>query len=291
MKICARYASTPSDDPLFPRALDLVEETKLLPEAASSSADASSGVLMEEDVDDEIAAAVALSKSDQLTSTPPSSSFGLTTDLFFLAHGCFQIGFVVVAKTFLEMNQEMHQLQTAFRESLSGGGAGVPNLKERLESTMSKYLAIQAALLEPGVVSGADGLLGASVSWIVRLAAAKSDEDVENRTSFEGVSLPLPPIDSSTSSSSPLRHVPELVVNNLIEFILFTHRFNKSAFANMRQTLDELLTFIVVFMGDKSRMKNPHLKAQLAELLETLLPSKEEAAGRSRSKIDQQRQR
>ena len=50
----------------------------------------------------------------------------------------------------------------------------------------------------------------------------------------------------------------------------------------MQKTLDELITFIAVFMGDKTRMKNPHLKAQLAELLETTIPAKEESSGRSK---------
>jgi len=264
LKIDPRYASSPSDDPLFPRAIDLIEETKLLPDASAAS-DGQRG----DDGDDEIAAALAASRH---TSTP--SSFGLTTDLFFLAHGCFQIGFTVVSKAFLEMNQEMHQLQTAFRESLAGGNT-IPDLKERLETLMSKYLSIQAVLLEPGVVSGADGLLGASMSWINHLAATSEVDG--DRDSFDVLSLPLSPNDSSTS---PLRHVPELIVNNVIEFVLFTHRFNRNAFANMEKTLEELLTFIVVFMGDKSRMKNPHLKAQLAELLETTLPAKDETAGR-----------
>ena len=263
LKIDPRYASSASDDPLYPRAIDLVEETKLLPDS-SPSADG-------EDNDDEIAAALALSKQQ---STP--ASFGLTTDVFFLAHGCFQIGFTVVAKAFLEMNQEMHQLQTAFRESLAGGNS-IPDLKERLETLMAKYLSIQAALLEPGVVSGADGLVGASMSWINQFAAAS--EMSADRGTFADLAIPLPPNDPSTS---PLSHVPELVVNNVIEFILFTHRFNKDAFANMPGTLDELLTFIVVFMGDKTRMKNPHLKAQLAEILETMLPAKDESGGRSK---------
>ena len=259
LKIDARYASTASEDPLFPRALDLLPETKLLPEA---SAEASS-----HDDDDAVAAALAASQQSE---TP--KSFGLTTDLFFLAHACFQVGFTVISKAFLEMNQEMHQLQSAFRASLAGGSS-IPELKDRLETLMSRYLSIQAALLEPGVVQGADGLLSATMSWINRLAALSNDE--EAGPSFGELSLPLAP--NSSPSTSPLRHVPELVVNNVIEFVLFTHRFNRPAFADMEAMLEELLTFIVIFMGDKTRMKNPHLKAQLAELLEAMLPVKDEA--------------
>ena len=249
-----------------------MKETKLLPDAGNGP---STDGTEDDDVEDaDVAAALAASKQ-----SPTPTTFGLTTDLFFLAHACFQIGFNVIAKSFLEMNQEMHQLQSAFRASLAGGGT-IPELKDRLETLMSRYLSIQAALLEPGVVQGADGLLGATMSWVNRLATIENENDASgDAASFKEITFPLSP---NRSSTSPLRHVPEMVVNNVVEFVLFTHRFNRSAFANMAQSLDELLTFIVIFMGDKTRMKNPHLKAQLAELLETTLPVKDDAGRRGR---------
>ena len=249
-----------------------MKETKLLPDAGNGP---STDETEDDDVEDaDVAAALAASKQ-----SPTPTTFGLTTDLFFLAHACFQIGFNVIAKSFLEMNQEMHQLQSAFRASLAGGGT-IPELKDRLETLMSRYLSIQAALLEPGVVQGADGLLGATMSWVNRLATIENENDASgDAASFKEITFPLSP---NRSSTSPLRHVPEMVVNNVVEFVLFTHRFNRSAFANMAQSLDELLTFIVIFMGDKTRMKNPHLKAQLAELLETTLPVKDDAGRRGR---------
>ncbi len=36
--------------------------------------------------------------------------------------------------------------------------------------------------------------------------------------------------------------------------------------------LNDILTFILVFMGSPKRMKNPHFRAKLAECLEALLP-------------------
>jgi len=170
----------------------------------------------------------------------------------------------------------MHQLQTLFREGAAAGG--VPDIKERLEKLMSRYLSIKAVLLEPGIVEGADSLIGGTLRWLNHLAAS-SDSNADCFSEFE---LPLPaltndlPHSGQNGALSCLRHVPELVVNNIIEFVLFTHRFNRSAFVGMEKTLDQLLTFVLIFMGDKTRMKNPHLKAQLAEVLETLLPAKEE---------------
>lgn len=44
--------------------------------------------------------------------------------------------------------------------------------------------------------------------------------------------------------------------------------------------VDEYVTFILVFMGDARRLKNPHLRAGLAEALEAILPNKNGDQGR-----------
>ena len=39
-------------------------------------------------------------------------------------------------------------------------------------------------------------------------------------------------------------------------------------------------------MGDTSRLRNPHLRATLAETLEVILPQKEESSGRTLNRSD-----
>lgn len=41
-------------------------------------------------------------------------------------------------------------------------------------------------------------------------------------------------------------------------------------------SLEPILTMVLVFMGSDSRMVNPHLRAKLAECLESMLPSLKE---------------
>lgn len=36
--------------------------------------------------------------------------------------------------------------------------------------------------------------------------------------------------------------------------------------------LDSLVSFVIIFMGSPSRMRNPHLRAKLASVLEVLMP-------------------
>ena len=37
------------------------------------------------------------------------------------------------------------------------------------------------------------------------------------------------------------------------------------------------MTFVLVFMGSPERMKNPHLRARMAEALESLMPPKDQS--------------
>lgn len=69
------------------------------------------------------------------------------------------------------------------------------------------------------------------------------------------------------------RCIPEFIVENIVCFLVFLRRFNPNLFEeNGFEHLKVVLTFIVTYMGFPERMKNPHLRARLAEALETLLP-------------------
>lgn len=47
----------------------------------------------------------------------------------------------------------------------------------------------------------------------------------------------------------------------------------------MGDILNVYIDFILVFMGDRTRLQNPYLRATLAELLEFLLPTKDKFEG------------
>lgn len=63
------------------------------------------------------------------------------------------------------------------------------------------------------------------------------------------------------------------MVENIVCFLVFLRRFNPDVFeTNESKRLKPILTCIVTYMGSPEKMKNPHLRARLAEALETLLP-------------------
>ena len=55
-----------------------------------------------------------------------------------------------------------------------------------------------------------------------------------------------------------------------MDFVVFAHRFSPSRLEQGQ--LDQFLSLTVTFMGSPSRLKNPHLRAAMAEMLDCLMP-------------------
>lgn len=69
------------------------------------------------------------------------------------------------------------------------------------------------------------------------------------------------------------RCIPEFVVENTVGFLSFLRRFHPQTLEEQGyEFLEPILTMVLVFMGSPNRMRNPHLRAKMAECLEALLP-------------------
>lgn len=49
----------------------------------------------------------------------------------------------------------------------------------------------------------------------------------------------------------------------------------------MGSSINEYINLILVFMGDASRLRNPHLRATLADTLEVILPNEQKNSSRT----------
>ena len=138
-------------------------------------------------------------------------------------------------------------------------------IQSRMEAAMQKYLSYKAALLEPSTMDTQTKLMAATGAWLVRLTTRAPPGDTR---------LPdtqLPPADLT----SPLSFVPEFVLENLCEHLLLVRRFNPAHFEQVGPRLGELLLVILCYMDQPGLVRNPHLRARLAESLECLLPGHE----------------
>ena len=196
------------------------------------------------------------------------NQFNFVSDIFFVAHKSLDLGLRVCHEKFVKLNQELGRQQHAYREVLASGQTSSPaaeGIQKRMDGLMTRYLSMKAALLVPSVIENAMFLCSASGAWLVQLALS-----LESPRLSEIRDLTFPLQDDLIPPA--LKHVPEFVIENVCEQLLLVRRFCPQQFEQNGEYLPLILDFILTFMGSPKWVKNPHLRARLAESLENLLP-------------------
>jgi len=191
-----------------------------------------------------------------------AASYNFPTEIFFMAHKTIDLGFRPVQEKFIKLNQELSRLQSAYRDAAQVGGVAAEQVQARMDASMQKYLSLKAALLEPSTMGHQTSLMSSTASWLVKLVTG----DIKK--------LPTGQV-AEDESPAALACVPEFVMENLCEHLLLVKRFNPGHFEQFGTKLGSILMMILCYMDQPFLLKNPHLRARLAESLECLLPSHE----------------
>lgn len=194
-------------------------------------------------------------------------NYNFTTECFFATQRALKLGFGVVNERLVKINQDLTRIQRLYEEARIQGGESsevVVRLKENMERGVTKFLSYRTALLLPDTLDLMLNFHIATASWLVNTAIS------DNINKFAPVQFPLP-----KNVSKNLGYIPEFVLENIADCSIFIKRFSPKTFEMCGDTLDHLMTLILVLMGSPDRVKNPHLRAHLAEMLEALMPSHE----------------
>ncbi|GBM80653.1 Ubiquitin conjugation factor E4 A [Araneus ventricosus] len=193
--------------------------------------------------------------------------YNFMTEIFFFTHYAFRIGFHVVNEKMVKQNQELIRTQRLYEEARMQGGESSEigqQLKEKMERGMTRFLSYRTALLVPETLHLMLKFHIATATWLVNLSTNEK-LNVYKTSQF--------PPQNETSCS--LSYVPEFIVENIIDCTIFLKRFSTKSFELVGDHLDHFMTLILMFMGSPERVKNPHLRAHLAEMLESLMPEDE----------------
>ncbi|XP_053392702.1 ubiquitin conjugation factor E4 A-like [Mercenaria mercenaria] len=192
-------------------------------------------------------------------------SYSFITECFFLCHQAINQGFHVIHGMFLKLNQKLHRIQRDYQDMRqrypNDDVEPMRKAKLQMEEGMKLFLCIKAALTEPHMLEMSMNFHIATATWLVQVAR------VNEVTKFEPVTFPLP-----EEVPTALGCMPEFIVSNVTDFTMFLHRFKHEMFESGGRDLTHFMTLILVFMGNPERMKNPHLRAELAETLAALMP-------------------
>lgn len=191
-----------------------------------------------------------------------------------MTHRALDLGYRVCVEQFFKMNRELRRVQQAYQSAMAQGGGQSDtsaSLLDMLSGQMPLMMCLSNALLEPT----ADQLLlqfhEASAIWLAQLAArpvaVRHPERGYAPCTAEPIELPLP-----SAAPAPLASIPEFIVENIVGYLTFIRHFDAQAIDSDPQAQRSLFTMLLVFMGDAERVRNPHVRARMAEGMESLLP-------------------
>uniref|UniRef100_A0A8V5H9A7 Ubiquitin conjugation factor E4 A n=1 Tax=Melopsittacus undulatus TaxID=13146 RepID=A0A8V5H9A7_MELUD len=195
-----------------------------------------------------------------------ANSYNLVTENLVLTQYTLHLGFHRLHDQMVKINQSLHRLQVAWREAQQSSSPAADSLREQFERLMTIYLSTKTAVTEPQMLQNCLNLQVSMAVLLVQLAVGnRGTEPLE-------LTFPLPAVQDSA-----LAYVPEFFADNLGDFFIFLRRFADDILETSADSLEHILHFVTVFMGDVERMKNPHLRAKLAEVLEAVMPHLDQA--------------
>ncbi|KAG5449961.1 Ubiquitin conjugation factor E4 A, partial [Clonorchis sinensis] len=201
-----------------------------------------------------------------------STDYPLLTELFFLAHASIRVGWTPLIAKHFETARQLHQLESQWEahQSTSLGAGSDPRgqfLRQLIRERTSRYLEQSTSL---SCVARLRDQLAFAVStsqFLIMLA----------QSSFGG---------SQTAHTNEPQHgqlsdLPEFLMDNVVELVGYLRRA-KDDFIECAEVadipLEPLLELSILFMRHTSALANPHLRARLAEVLESLIPQRDDEA-------------
>lgn len=202
-----------------------------------------------------------------------ASKYNFITELFFMTHKSIDLSYRTCIEKVMRMNREIGRIQQAYQDSQAQGAPAdmIEQIMNTLTTQSQQLLCLQNLILEPRNDELLCNFFLATALWTNELAATTSIDAQNADKGFapqklNDVKLPLP-----NEASVMLKYVPEMVLENIVSYLQFGKNFDVHVKHN-NEAKNVFITMILIFMGSAQRAKNPHLRANLAEGLESLLP-------------------
>ncbi|XP_036321060.1 ubiquitin conjugation factor E4 A [Rhagoletis pomonella] len=209
-----------------------------------------------------------------------AEKFNFVTEIFYMTHKAFELGYAACIERYTRMTRELHNLQTAYHDVAQShpNNALAKNLLRMLKEQMQQYLCMRNGLMEPSNDTHILKFFEASAIWLTEIAMVTKEEFqvATTKEDFAPHTLKQRRIPDKCEFVPPyLKSVPENVIDNVVAYLSFSRHFPPGQFIELyHSSHDALFKMIVLFMGSAELVKNPHLRAKLAEALEFLLPKK-----------------
>lgn len=197
-----------------------------------------------------------------------SESYKFITEVFYITHKAIDLGYRVCIERFFQLNREISRLQNGYQDAQLQGSGAAENIMQVLTAQMPQFLCLQNLIIEPANDQLLLQFYEATSLWLTQTASKIPDpNDPDKEINAPSIRLPI-----TTTAPKILSSIPEFILENLVGYLTFIRNFSNQAIETDTQAQTNIFTLILVFMGDIERARNPHLRARLAEGLESLLP-------------------
>ncbi|KAF6775832.1 hypothetical protein AHF37_04406 [Paragonimus kellicotti] len=219
------------------------------------------------------------------TTVTETVNYPVLTELFFLAHAAIRVGWTPLIARHFETAQQLHQLESqweAYQANLLGAESNPQGkwycvikilyiffLRRLIRERTSRYLEQSTSLSCLTRLRDQFAFSVTTAQLLVQLARVTfNTKACSNECPFKG----------------HMSDLPEFLVDNVVELISYLRRAKDDFFESTEVAsipLEPLLEFSILYMLHTRALSNPHLRARLAEVLESLIPQRDDEAWNS----------
>ncbi|XP_016994117.2 ubiquitin conjugation factor E4 A [Drosophila takahashii] len=209
-----------------------------------------------------------------------AEKYNFVTEIFYMTHKCFELANRPCIERLTRVMRELQNTQTAYEEVLHSDPNNelTKNLFRMMLEQMQQVLCIKNTLSEPSNDTALLKFFEASAIWLTEVAMLPREiyEQCLDKRDFSPQLLRNLELLSDTPPfvAPYMQSVPESIIDNISAYLNFCRRLNGDQYIHIYFSAhDAFFKMILLFMGSSGLVKNPHLRAKLAEALEYLLPT------------------
>ncbi|CAF0925407.1 unnamed protein product [Adineta ricciae] len=197
-------------------------------------------------------------------------TFNFITESFFMAHLSCSYSVNRLRRILGKTSEHYSRIKEAYQNTVQSFGENdyTTRLANVMDKTLTAFYNIRCVLNEPCLLELSNALFTATCTWLVHLALLpitnQASSEYEKLNVLEKLPLKFPP-------NRQLSYIPEFLVENVISYFKFLEIYNSRYMQSIIPSVNEYVNFILVFMGDSSRLRSPHLRGSLANMFETIL--------------------
>ena len=198
-----------------------------------------------------------------------SLPFHFTTHCFYITHHCLTVGLIPVLRRYERLAQASRKIQAVVQRIQMSNDPSFRTALDGASVHLNLVYSLKTLLTYPQFIDAVMAVYGGTAEWLGQMVLDSSDLQLV----VAGKGFPV-----TDALLLKIQHLPEAPVSSLASFAQFAKKFyfDEVSFNN-RECAYQFITFISVFLGSSKLISNPHLRAELVELLSLIIPLEDSA--------------